>query len=289
MTTIGLAVLGGVSVLLAGSLLWGALLPLNLRVFPIAPWAIVPMAAYLWFYWTLIAGAIGSPRTALRRREWLRANPVSARIWMMALLSGLAGYAALLTLVALMARLVTLPASPPIAMPADMPSITAFLLLVMSAVVAGVTEEAGFRGYMLGPIERRYGLLAAILVTGTAFGILHFPNHPNQVWTMLPYYIAVSAVYGGMTSASNSIMPAVVLHATGNVWSLTRLWITGRPEWQIVAEPGPLIWATGVDTAFLILAGGLVLLSAATWASCLATARLRQRAGHVVQARQPSH
>src|SRR5688572_1137846 len=91
---------------------------------------------------------------------------------------------------------------------------------------------------------------------------------------MLPYYIAVSAVYGGMTSASNSILPAVVLHALGNVWSLTRLWTIGRPEWQIVANPGPLVWATGVDTAFLILAGAFVLLSAATWASCLATARL---------------
>jgi membrane protease YdiL (CAAX protease family) len=159
-------------------------------------------------------------------------------------------------------------------MPAEMPAITAFLLLVMSAVVAGVTEEAGFRGYMLGPIERRYGLLSAILVTGAAFGLLHFPNHPNQVLTMLPYYIAVSAVYGGMTSASNSILPAVVLHVIGNVWSLTRLWTTGRPEWQIVAEPRRLIWATGVDPAFLILAGAFALLSSAAWAACLATARL---------------
>ena len=78
---------------------------------------------------------------------------------------GLIGYAAVLTLVAIMARLVTLPASSPIATPAEMPAITAFFLLVMAAVVAGVTEEAGFRGYMLGPIERRYGLLPAILTT----------------------------------------------------------------------------------------------------------------------------
>jgi membrane protease YdiL (CAAX protease family) len=186
MTTIGLAVLAGVGVLLAGSLVWGALVTLNVRVSPVAPWAIVPMAAYLWFYWKFIAGAVGSPQTALRRRNWLRANTVPARVWMLALLSGLIGYATLLTLLALMARLVILPASPPIAIPAEMPAITAVLLVVMSAIVAGITEEAGFRGYMLGPIERRYGLLAAILVTGTAFGILHFPSHPNQVWTMLP-------------------------------------------------------------------------------------------------------
>src|SRR5688572_27874198 len=130
MTAIGLAVLAGVGVLLAGNLPWGALFaPLNLRVFPVAPWAIVPMAAYLWIYWRFIGGAIGSPQTALRRREWLRANAVSFRVWAMALLSGLIGYAALLTLVAIMARLVTLPASSPIAMPTEMPAITAFLLI----------------------------------------------------------------------------------------------------------------------------------------------------------------
>src|SRR5688572_4719815 len=103
MTTIGLAVLAGVGVLLAGSLVWGALLPLNFRMSTVAPWAIVPMAAYLWFYWKFIGGAIGSPQTALRRREWLRANTMSVRVWMMALLSGLIGYATLLALLTLMA------------------------------------------------------------------------------------------------------------------------------------------------------------------------------------------
>jgi Type II CAAX prenyl endopeptidase Rce1-like len=86
---------------------------------------------------------------------------------------------------------------------------TMFMLLVMSSVVAGVTEEAGFRGYMQGPIERRYGLAVGILVNGMMFGLLHFPNHPDAVMLMLPYYIAVAAVYGGLTWAANSILPAL--------------------------------------------------------------------------------
>jgi hypothetical protein len=36
---------------------------------------------------------------------------------------------------------------------------------------------------------------------------------------------------------ADSILPAVALHAGGNVWSLTRLWATGRPEWQLSATP----------------------------------------------------
>ena len=52
-----------------------------------------------------------------------------------------------------------MPESAPLTTPVAMPAFTGFLLLVMSSVVAAVTEEAGFRGYMQGPIEPRYGLL----------------------------------------------------------------------------------------------------------------------------------
>jgi membrane protease YdiL (CAAX protease family) len=280
MTTIASAVLAGVAVLLAGNLVWGLVLaPLNLRFFPTVPWAILPMAAYLWLYWKAIGGAIGSKETAAQRRELLRANPVPAPAWALALVSGLLGYGALLTLVAIMARLMTMPESAPITMPAAMPALTSVLLLVMAAIVAGVTEEAGFRGYMQGPIERRYGLATAILVNGAAFGLLHFPNHPGQVLLMLPYYLAVAAVYGGMTWAANSILPALVLHSAGDVWSLTRLWITGRPEWQIVSEPRPLIWDAGMDVSFLVQAGAFLALSVATWRACVATARITSTRG----------
>jgi membrane protease YdiL (CAAX protease family) len=276
MTAIAAAVLAGVGVLLAGNLPWGVLLaPLNLRVFTVVPWAITPMAVYLWIYWRFIGGAIGSPEAARWRREQLRANPLSRDVWGMALMTGLLGFGALAVFLGIMARVVALPASQPIIMPEGMPAITAFLLLVMSSVVAAVTEEAGFRGYMQGPIERRYGLAPAVLVNGTAFGLLHFPNHPDQVLTMLPYYIAVSAVYGGMTWASDSILPSLVLHSAGNVWSLTRLWVTGRPEWQI-GNARPLIWDTGLDGIFIVQGLALVTLTAASWWSCLATASLKR-------------
>src|SRR5215510_9577932 len=98
MTTVVGAVLAGIGVLLAGNLVWAAVLaPLNLRVLTVVPWAVVPMGAYLWIYWRYIGGGIGSPATAPWRRDQLRANPVSADVWGMALASGLAGFAALLT------------------------------------------------------------------------------------------------------------------------------------------------------------------------------------------------
>jgi membrane protease YdiL (CAAX protease family) len=262
------AVVLGVGVLLAGGLPWTMLLaPASVRYAVAVPWAIAPMSLYLWIYWQYISGAWGSPDTAAARRQNLRANPLTGDVWLSSLCAGLVGFGALLAFVSVMARVVTLPASAPLTLPEGMPRATAFLLLVMSSIVAGVTEEAAFRGYMQGPIERRYGLAPAILVNGTAFGLLHFANHPDDVLTMLPYYIAVSAVYGGLTWAANSILPALVLHAGGDVWSLGRLWLTGRPEWQLSEAPVSTIWQGGIDTAFLMAMGALLLFAALTiWA-----------------------
>lgn len=269
MTTIVPAVLTGLGVLLAGSLPWGALLaPLNLRFLPSVPWAVVPMALYLWVYWRFVGGRIGAADSARTRRTLLRANPVSPDVWPLAIGTGLLGFGALLTGVTIMARLVAMPESVAIDRPEAMPIVTLFVLLVMASLVAGVTEEAGFRGYMQGPIERQHGLFSAILVNGVMFGLMHFPNHPDNVLPMLPYYIAVSALYGGITWAANSILPSLALHAGGDVWSLTRLWTTGRPEWQLASSTPTLVWDTGVDAAFVLSTVACLALTAATVGGC---------------------
>ena len=77
---------------------------------------------------------------------------------------------------------------------------------------------------------------------------------------MLPYYIAVAAVYGGLTWAANSILPALVLHVGGDIWSLTRLWATGRPEWQLSTAAPPLVSETGADAAFVLAMAALIVL-----------------------------
>jgi membrane protease YdiL (CAAX protease family) len=156
-----------------------------------------------------------------------------------------------------------------------MPVATAVLLLVMQSTVAGVTEEAAFRGYMQGMIERRYGLATAILVNGTIFGLLHFSSHPRDVILMLPYYIAVSAVYGGLTWAADSILPALVLHSVGDVVVLTRWWATGRPEWQLAATPPPLIWDSGLDASFVLAGVAAILLALVTARAYAMVRRIR--------------
>jgi uncharacterized membrane protein len=162
------------------------------------------------------------------------------------------------------ARLVRLPSGPPITTPLGMPIATALTLLVMQSIVAGVSEEAAFRGYMQSMIERRYGLTVAILANGTLFGLLHFSSYPADVLLMLPYYVAVSAVYGGLTWAANSVLPALVLHSAGDIVVLTRWWHTGRPEWQIGSTTPPLVWEGGVDGPVVLTTIASVVLAVLT-------------------------
>lgn len=254
------AVVTGLAVLVAGELPWSgiaghaALAGWNQRVLVAVPWAILPMALYLWLYWRYLDGTGWPHATAQSRRTSLRAHRLSGEVWGMSLLAGFIGLATLLPLTRIMSRVVTLPAEAvPIVTPPNMPFVTMFLLLAMASVIAGVVEEAAFRGYMQGPIERRYGPIVAILVSGVVFGLLHFEHHPASVLAMLPFYLAVAAVYGGVAYLSNSILPAVVLHAGGDVFSLTRLWLTGQADWQPAASPETpaLIWQTGVDFPFV--------------------------------------
>jgi membrane protease YdiL (CAAX protease family) len=269
MATILAAASVAVLVLLAGNLPWAGFGPItglmgwNLRAGTSVPWAVLPAALYLWAYWKFISGDWGADGSAERRKN-LRANRLSADMWVKALAAGTLGFGALVAVIVLAARLVRLPEGSPITTPEGMPVLTVVLLLVMASVVAGVSEEAALRGYMQGMIERRHGLLVAILASGTIFGLLHFGNHPRDVVLMLPYYVAVSAVYGGLTWAADSILPAVVLHSVGDIVVLTRWWLTGRPEWQIGDTVPPLVWDSGVDASFVLVGITAVLLSGLT-------------------------
>ena len=230
----------------AGVLPWVFFVTWNQKLLISVPWAVLPTALYLWLFWRYLQGA-GWPRsTADARRTGLRANRLSGDVWGMALVAGVLGFAALLPLLGVLSRLVRLPAeSQPIILPPQMPFVTVWLLLVMASIVAGVVEEAAFRGYMQGAIERRHGPVVAILATGALFGLGHVTHHPDAILLMMPFYLAVAAIYGGLAYLTKSILPGLVLHAGGDAFSLTRLWATGQPEWQTASTPPQLIWETG--------------------------------------------
>jgi membrane protease YdiL (CAAX protease family) len=267
------AVLTGGLVALAGTTPWALLVSLNTKHWSAVPWAVPPTALYLWLFWRYVRGA-GWPRsTADARRALSRANPVADDMWGMAIVAGLIGLVAVLLLQTVMSRLVSIPPQRDID-PSQYPVGTVALWVLMSAAVAGVVEETAFRGYMQGPIERRHGPAIAILTTGLLFGFLHF-THPEVTVVLLPFYLAVAAVYGMLAYLTNSTLPSMVLHGGGNVVSAFGLFVQGRSEWQgLGAERGTL----GADGSLWVsVAATLVVGAAAVWAY-VALARLRRPA-----------
>jgi membrane protease YdiL (CAAX protease family) len=183
----------------------------------------------------------------------------------MALFAGILGLVVVLLLQTVMSRLVTIPQQQDID-PSRYPVVTVLLWVLMSAAVAGVTEEVSFRGYLQGPIEGRHGPVIAILITGFLFGFMHF-THPEVTLVLMPFYLAVAAVYGMLAYLTNSILPSMVLHAGGNVLAAFDLFARGHSEWQGLGTPRPLIWETGADGSFWVSVGAtLIVGAAAVWA-----------------------
>lgn len=256
------AVLVGLLVMIAGTIPRNLFFAANLRYGPGLPWAVPLTAVYLWFFWRYLKGAGPPESTAEERRASLRAHRLTGRVWAWALLAGSLGVVALVLALRVANRLIALPEQklPDLS---QVPQVTVLSLLLMAAPVAGVVEEAAFRGYMQRPIERRQGLVVAILITGTMFAVAHL-DFTLVLW---PYYVAVAAIYGTIAYLTNSILPAVVLHTAGNLYSNLDLWLQGKAEWQAATGPAELVWKSGADRAFRVAGLALFLVGAATvWA-----------------------
>jgi len=218
-------------VMIAGTVPRNLLFLANLSFFNRVPWAAPVAAVGLWFFWKYLGRPYG--------------RPIPGRVWRWAMASGVTGIVALVFGLRVVNRLVVLPEQklPDLS---GVPDVTVVSLLLMAAPVAGVVEETAFRGYMQAPIERRSGLLLAILITGTMFAVAHL----DFTWILWPYYLAVAALYGVVAHMSRSVLPSMVLHTMGNLYSNFDLWISGHAEWQAPAYAAGLISKTGVDAAF---------------------------------------
>ena len=270
------AVLSGFAAAAAGTLPWAGLAALNLKYWPAVPWAVPPAALYLWIFWRYVRGA-GWPRsTAAARRTNVRANALADNVWSHALLAGGLGLAALVALLRVLNQVVHLPQKSTTDL-TNVPGASLFMLLGMSAAVAGIVEEVSFRGIMQAPIERSYGPFVAILVTGSVFGLVHL-THLEVTLALLPYYLAVAAIYGMLAHLTNSILPSMVLHTGGNMLGSLDLLTRGRAEWQAPSRLAPLIWESGVGTAFWGSVIVFVVIGAMAVVAYVALARATRRA-----------
>jgi CAAX protease family protein len=237
---------------------WAALINSNLRFSPRLPWATVVMTVFLVFYWKYLKGWGWPPSTSAARRAGLRAEPLSASVWRWSLLAGGPALAASIALFILSHRLVHWPQRPPSDL-SHIPVVTLLPSLLMSALVAGIGEEAGFRGYMQAPLERRYGPALGIAITSIFFGLAHLTH--GAFLPAILFDIGWGALYGLLTYRSDSIVPAIILHSSADALEFVAAWKFARPA------PPPLVWVSGPDTSFWLNCAAVVVLgSISVWA-----------------------
>jgi len=188
---------------------------LNLRTAPSIPWMLVVTVTWLSFFWWYVSGH-GWPRsTQQARRRDLRAPSLAKRAWTWALIAGTLGITGTIAMAFVTARLAHLPREA-FAAPIDFSKYGALTIICAIACIsatAGVVEEAGFRGFLISPIQRRHGWTIAILISGIMFFLDHHLSHAYATLVFLPFFLSISVVHGLLVKYSGSIRPSVLLHA----------------------------------------------------------------------------
>jgi membrane protease YdiL (CAAX protease family) len=231
----------------------------NLKVFPEVPWMLPAAAVWLWGFWRYVNGG-GWPRaTRETRRRDLRATPIAGVVWRWSLLAGGLGVLSVIGLAFLTPRLAEIPRDA-FKLSIDIspyPPWTLVSILLVVSVVAGVAEEAGFRGYMLSQIERRHGWIAATTITGLMFFLSHYFSHAYATFAFLPFFLAISALHARLVYLTRSILPSIVLHAAGDFA------VIPFQYGLIGTVPSSSVLKTGVDSSFIVEVAIILVFAAA--------------------------
>ncbi len=256
MKTIVKAVIGGSAVAMLGVMPWQGLVVLNLKQWPAVPWSVPVGLLWLWLYWRYLRGW-GWPRpTAAARRASLRAHPLPSRVWRAALWAGGLAVAAMSAVEVFVMRFARVPRPVWFSEVDTLPAQTVISILLMIAFASGLIEEAAYRGYMQTMIERRHGPWVAIPVVAVVFTLIHLTTYPDMSLSFFLGLLTISVAYGLLAWLSGSILPGLILHATGDAVGLLALWsLRGTVRAPRFAETGPdrLFW---LDLLAMMVLGG---------------------------------
>lgn len=212
-----------------------------------APLALIASLSYLFLYWKFFSGGWGPKGTAEARKKYFRAGSLSPRLWIWSLL-----LAALFVLVFQSGMVVTFRL---IQFPAErflqglglesQPLWIAWSIILIASLSAGLTEETGFRGYGMVPLQERYGPILANIIISVLFVLFHL----NQAWAppMLLHLFVASFMWGLIAYATGSLLPGIIAHTVLDIFNFSYWWsnVAGRFEYQPIA-------ITGMDLHFLV-------------------------------------
>lgn len=271
-----------IAISFSGALVWVALSRANRRAMPDVPWAAPVMLGIIALSWRYLDGW-GPPRSTMAwRRQSFRARwPARASTpWtILAILSVVAGAQSIIFLSLRLGNFEPDVFAPDLGLRTASPMLV-YSSLVMTSLVAAFFEEAGFRGYMQGPLEKRYGPPLAIVATSILFYAIHLFQgwtHGDAItMTSVALSLFVPSVFiGGLALVSESIVPCMAAHTIVDIVSLPF-------ERQIV--PGlnlTPVWISGIDRHFLVCCA---FLAVAVAGMAVSFTRIRRGRGVLVRA-----
>jgi len=255
------AILSGAFVFMILQSGWSVFFIANLKIAPSIPWSAPIALLYLWLVFQYFNGRWKPSSTSASRRDHLRARRLGRREWPMAVAAIGAVVIFIIATTILSYRLIEVPAEETGLADATGPSL--YVWLAMISIVAGVSEEAGFRGYMQTPLEKRYGAVFAVAVSAVMFWLAHL-NHANGVPRVAALCIMGGAL-GSLTVCARSIVPSMIAHAMTD--GIVFIGSTASIGPDYLWNPVPLresgldrfFWATIVAILVSGLAGSVVL------------------------------
>ena len=243
-------------ILAFGQAVWGALLIYNLRTTPATPWAVPAMAIVLWLMWRYLGGKWWPRTTSEARQTLLRANSVPWRTHAWTISAGVVSIVALAGLWIVSFSLVRMRAN---ALPdfSKYPLLTVVLVGGMASLVSPLTEEAAFRGYCQGILERRFSGMNAVAISSLLFAFAHLTQ--GFFWPKLLVYFLAGVVFGLPAYLSKSTLPTIPVHIMADLTFFAFVWPRDTNR-RLVSEGGADLWfyvhvaQMIIFTAFAILA-----------------------------------
>jgi membrane protease YdiL (CAAX protease family) len=214
--TIAVAIGSGIAIIVAGEAVWMGMIAAYTRHPTPIPWVVPAMALFLaagagWLKWGTW------PRYgAAARNEGVRLNAVPLRTFVLALAAGWSTFFAGAGAYVAYRMESGLGGEAPMTIPPG-PKSAIIVALAMAAVVAGVIEEISVRGFMQSRLEKAFGVVPAILISGFVWALFHtnhsyFDTSVLNVAIWFGIFLIVSAMLGTIANLTNSVLPGIVIH-----------------------------------------------------------------------------
>jgi len=216
-TTIAVAIGSGIAVIIGGEAAWMGMIAAYTGHPTPFPWFVPAMALFLAAGATWLKWGRWPRYGAAARNEGVRLNAVPLRTFLLALAAGWSTFFAGTGAYVAYRMESGLGGEVPMTIPPG-PKSSILVALAMAAVVAGVIEEISVRGFMQSRLEKTFGVVPAILMSGLVWALFHtnhsyFDTSALNVVIWFGIFLTVSAILGTIATLTNSVLPGIVIHA----------------------------------------------------------------------------